>query len=153
MWPRPFAFLARPIADPLPFFIGEWRVERTIDDLKSGDTGTFTGVVSFAPIPEGLAYREEGTLEMGAWQGPAFRSYIWELGEDGAVNVHFADGRFFHRFSLTGGDAAMVHACDPDLYRGRIAAVSEAEFKITWRIIGPRKDLDMRSLYRRFSQK
>jgi NAD-dependent DNA ligase len=83
----------------LDAFEGGWRIDREIEDIRAGRTGCLTGTASFARLPEGLAYVEEGTLTLGdAPPMTATRRYLWRDGGANTIEVLFSDGRFFHRF-------------------------------------------------------
>ena len=77
----------------------------------------------------------------------ARRVYLWRDAEPGAVAVTFDDGRPFHQFDLTGGEAR--HACPPDTYRVRYDFSEWPVWTARWRVTGPRKDYLMTSRYRR----
>lgn len=131
----------------LQSFLGEWRLERTIEDARSGTGGTFSGRARFTPAPQGLRYREEGSLRLGAAPPlAAARDYCWREDGDG-ICVHFADGRFFHR--LRPGDAAPAdeHDCPPDLYRVRYDFTAWPVWRAEWIVSGPRKDYRLESRY------
>ncbi|WP_413869689.1 DUF6314 family protein [Albidovulum sp.] len=128
-------------------FAGRWRVERRIDDRLGGVTGRFEGGAWFRPVPQGLAYREEGRLRLGA--GPevvAVRDYLWRE-EGGRIVVDHADGRPFHAFDPTAPEGS--HWCDPDDYRVRYDFSRWPEWRAEWTVRGPRKDYRMESIYTR----
>ena len=61
----------------------------TIEDVRAGRTGRFTGAARFAPAPDGLAYREEGTLALRRRAADARRAarYLWRDGGAGTIEV------------------------------------------------------------------
>ncbi|WP_424964478.1 DUF6314 family protein [Dinoroseobacter sp. S375] len=131
-------------------FEGVWQIQREIADALSGP-GRFTGRAQISPMGAGaLRYAEEGRLTLA--QGTSFtaaRQYHWtEEPEEGGVAVHFADGRFFHRFSL-GAQAEAAHFCDPDQYDVTYDFADWPRWQARWRVTGPRKDYVMTSRYAR----
>lgn len=132
----------------LEAFAGHWDVDRTIEDVRAGATGRFTGHARFAPVPEGLRYREEGTLTLGdAAPVTATREYLWRDGGGGVIEVLFGDGRFFHRFLPDETDPGDSHDCPPDLYRVRYDFSRWPRWRAEWRVTGPRKDYAMVSRF------
>ncbi len=129
-------------------FAGRWRIGRTIEDVRAGRSGRLAGTARFAPVPEGLAYREEGTLAFpGSAPMRASRGYLWRDGGAGTIDVHFADGRFFHRFDAEDAAPASSHHCPPDLYRVRYDFRAWPRWQAEWRVTGPRKDYAMVTTY------
>lgn len=134
----------------LEAFAGDWRVEREIEDLRGGQDGRFVGHAGFVPAPEGLRYREAGTLTLGGGAAmTATRDYLWRDGGAGAIEVLFGDGRFFHRFLPEEPDPVAEHACPPDTYRVRYDFRRWPRWQAVWRVSGPRKDYAMVSRFRR----
>ena len=125
----------------LEAFAGPWAVERDIEDLRGGRCGRFPGRAEFRPVPDGLAYREQGTLVLGS--GPpltASREYLWRDGGAGTIEVRFHDGRVFHRFCADEPEPAAEHDCPPDRYRVRYDFSRWPRWRAEWRVNGPRKD-------------
>lgn len=132
----------------LQSFAGRWRIGRTIEDVRAGRTGGLAGTACFAPVPGGLAYREEGTLDFsGSAPMRASRRYLWRGGGAGTIDVHFADGRFFHRFDAADPAPASSHDCPPDRYRVRYDFRAWPRWQAEWRVTGPRKDYAMLTTY------
>jgi len=109
--------------------VGRWTVERVVRDERSGASGHFQGVATFAPDGRWL---EEGTLELGAYRGPARREL--RIVDDA---VQFADGRPFHPLDLTG--RPVEHLCGEDTYTGVYLFRAPDRLEVSWRITGPRK--------------
>lgn len=131
----------------LSHFAGTWRLARSIDDRLLGRPGRFDGTARLSPEGEGLRYREEGTLRLGA--GPALaatRDYLW-LPADGAIEVRFADGRPFHRFTPRGRGPGTDHACGRDLYRVAYDLTDWPSWETAWTVTGPAKDYVMATRY------
>jgi hypothetical protein len=128
-------------------FTGLWTIEREIDDLRAGRRGWFRGRARFVPSGGGLAYREEGTLELdGAAPMAATRALLWR-GTEGGVEVCFEDGRFFHAFATGTRTPSAEHPCGPDLYRVRYDFRAWPVWRAEWQAQGPRKDYRLLSTY------
>lgn len=131
-------------------FEGEWAVERRIADARTGRPGRFRGRARFAPDAAGLVYDEEGLLSLaGGPDYPAARRYVWRAGGAGAIDVLFADGRFFHSFEPDAPRPESAHDCPPDLYRVRYDFSLWPRWTAEWRVAGPRKDYAMVTTYSR----
>lgn len=131
-------------------FEGAWRIRREIADALSGP-GRFVGQATLTRAgPDDMLYAEEGVLTLA--QGGSFaaaRQYHWtEEPGAGGVRVHFADGRFFHRFDL-GTRAEAAHFCDPDQYDVTYDFTNWPRWSSSWRVTGPRKDYTMQSWFTR----
>ncbi|EGX59167.1 hypothetical protein SZN_14161 [Streptomyces zinciresistens K42] len=143
-----------PVADVLAYLAGNWRVERSVRDLVSGDAGTFTGTTAFGPLEDGpggaLLHHERGTF---AWRGaarPAERTLRFLPGAGpGTAQVCFADGRPFHDLDLTRGHHVAGHPCAADLYRGEFTVLDAGRWRTVWRVGGPAKDLLLTTDYAR----
>ena len=120
-------------------------------DRASGARGTFTGVVTFTPTPDGgLFLREDGTLTWPSHSGPAFREYLLRpSSQPQALDVFFPDGRPFHRMGFGPLDGRDKHWCDPDTYRVGYSWDGPDEFSYVWDVRGPAKDLLLESRLRR----
>ena len=130
---------ARVLAD----FEGGWQLSREIVQ-SDGGRARFAGEAMWRPDPEGLRYEERGLLQIpGQPAMQAERRYLWR--DD--LTVWFDDGRFFHQVPPEGGETG--HWCDPDQYDVAYEFGRWPEFTVRWQVRGPRKDYEMRSLYRR----
>lgn len=128
-------------------FEGHWTVQREIEDHLVEQTGQFQGQASFTRDALGLAYAEAGQLRFGTSAWAATRRYFWRDARD-AIDVHFEDGRFFHRIALEGARPNSDHFCDPDQYDVTYDFAQWPLWTSHWRVTGPRKDYEMRSRYR-----
>lgn len=125
------------------FLLGRWSVNRTLEDLASGATGTFTGTATFTEHDDdALLHREQGTL---AWAShapsTATRTLIWRPTSHDTADVFFEDGRFFHSLNLGEGTDTPEHLCSPDIYRGAFSIDGSDEWTYAWRVTGPQKNL------------
>jgi hypothetical protein len=124
---------------------GHWRLEREIEDLSAGLTGQLAGAAIWRADDAGLIQEETGLLEFGgARPVQADRRYLWRVEGDGLA-VLFEDGRPFHRIGP--GRLSDRHDCPPDTYDVTYVFGETGVFSTTWRVIGPRKDLIIRSHY------
>ncbi len=132
----------------LAAFAGVWKVERRIEDRHAGRSGRFSGTARFRPEAGGLAYREEGVLELsGAPAMAASRGYHWSEDGAGTITVRFEDGRHFHSFDAADPAPEASHDCVPDAYRVRYDFTGWPEWRAAWSVSGPRKDYVMETLY------
>jgi hypothetical protein len=120
---------------------GHWTVERRVLDLRSGTAGRFRGIATFEPDGRWI---EEGTLEFGAYRGPARRELRIADGM-----VRFADGRPFHPLDLSG--RTVEHLCGDDRYSGRYRRLGPDALEVIWEVSGPDKGQRIESVYRRTS--
>jgi hypothetical protein len=137
------------VPDAAAFLAGKWRIARRVRDLRLGESGSVVGKVCFHPMPGGLSYDEQGVLRFGAYLGEVTARYRFMQTEYGAMSVHFADGRLFHKFDLSSGVAEVAHDCAPDQYLGRYRALGPDSWTLAWRIRGPRKDMLIGTRYAR----
>ena len=132
-------------------FQGRWSIRRHILDLDSEWLGRFDGSADFAPIDDGLHYREEGQLQFGGMTAiRAERVYIWTFPEPDRVRILFADGTHFHDFDPHQSRPQATHYCDPDEYDVTYDFSRWPEWRAEWRVEGPRKDYRLVSIYSRF---
>ena len=140
-----------PVADTLAFLRGRWRLERRLDDHRSGVCGTFTGDAVFAATDDAavLRYAERGELRFGGHAGPATRSLVF-LGRPGGVaDVRFADGREFYVLDLRSGMWTARHGCGADEYVVSYLVRAAGWLEERWQVTGPRKAYDSMTTLRR----
>ncbi|MEV5378952.1 DUF6314 family protein [Streptomyces nondiastaticus] len=139
-----------PVPDAADYLMGEWTVERTLFDLRTGNSGSFRGTAVFRTADDGrVLHTEDGELRWDGTPGRAGRTLVLLPGPDGTCEVTFADGRFFHDLDLRTGEWSVHHPCAADRYEGAFAAVSHDEWHARWRTTGPAKDHLQRTVYRR----
>lgn len=127
-------------------FLGDWLIDRGIEDALSGSSAGFTGRAVIAEGATGWTYEERGTLVMaGGLPMQAERRYLWKPDAEG-VDIFFDDGRFFHRLELAAQPRA-AHWCDPDQYDVRYNLTCWPAWEACWQVRGPRKDYVMTSRY------
>lgn len=166
-------------ADLATFLLGSWRIERTLLERSTGQSGEFEGLVKFSTDNAGgLHYQEEGTLLWGAaeqvpvgqhdqqpspatlpqgtatsgYRVPAKRDYLLRAtGDPAALDWYFDYGDFFHRLDLSSGIWKAEHPCSADLYRVDYTVLSADELKVVWDVAGPRKNQHIASSWIRVS--
>ncbi|MBV6632030.1 MAG: hypothetical protein KI792_03240 [Alphaproteobacteria bacterium] len=135
---------------------GDWHLERSIIDRRAGIDGVLKGICRITQEDgQQLLLREEGELVFGTHSGSAWREYKIRLGPDGLIQVFFTDGRaFFALDSRTQGTdpLSINHICGDDLYIGQLTIISAQQWTLAWRIEGPRKQLQISSVYRAIEQ-
>jgi Family of unknown function (DUF6314) len=137
------------VPDAAAFLAGQWRIARRVRDRRLGESGGLVGKACFTPIPGGLSYEEQGVLRFGTYLGEVTARYRFMESELGAMSVHFADGRLFHRLDFSSGVADVAHDCAPDQYLGRYRALGPDSWTLAWRVSGPRKDMLIGTRYAR----
>ncbi len=93
----------------------------------------------------GGRYRETGRLRMAGHEGPFHRDYLVRFPDPWRAEILFEDGRPFHDLDLRAGTWAVRHQCGGDLYEGRFSVDGGSALRVAWRVVGPRKDLRIRS--------
>ena len=127
-------------------FLGQWRLARQIEDALSGARSTFEGSAHISEQGSHWEYHEVGQLLLtDARPMTAERRYIWKADASG-VNIHFSDGRFFHRLDCS-NKAAAQHWCDPDQYDVTYDFSIWPKWENTWFVRGPKKNYTMTSAY------
>ena len=147
------------ILDTLAFLVGDWRLERSIDDHHNATSGTFLGVshLSIGPastandIGEHATYDEQGELCFGEHAGSARRRLEYRRRDDGSVSLYFLDGRYFVDLDLSSGSCEGTHHCAPDAYYIKTVARSTDRYEEHWHVVGPGKDYEATTIYSRVS--
>ena len=140
-----------PVPDTLAFLRGRWRLERRLDDRRSGVCGTFTGDAEFAATddPAVLRYGEHGELCFGGHTGPARRALLLRALPDGTADVRFADGRAFYVLDLRSGRWTARHGCGADEYAVSYLVRAPGWLEERWHVTGPRKSYETVTTLRR----
>jgi hypothetical protein len=131
------------VTNTLAFAAGHWRIERVLEDHRSGTGGRFAGRAALTgpDLPGGpLQYLETGELRFGTHTGPATRALRYQGLPDGTVDVGFADGHHFYRLDLRGGLCTAVHQCGADRYEITYLVLGDDQMEERWRVRGPDKD-------------
>jgi hypothetical protein len=133
------------VSNTLAFAAGHWRIERVLDDHRSGTQGRFAGRAALTGpgLPgDALQYLETGELRFGSHAGPATRALRYHGLPDGTVDVHFADGHRFYRLDLRSGRCTAVHQCGADRYDITYLVLGGDQMEERWQVRGPAKDYD-----------
>ncbi len=131
-------------------FEGVWRIERVISDRASGSYGHFNGRARLWRSLDGLAYHEEGMLDLGAATAlKAERKYFWQIQVPSRIEVYFEDGRFFHAFHPNEKQWQAEHICSPDHYQVAYEFKANTHWQSVWDVSGPKKSYRMVSNYSR----
>lgn len=133
------------LVDTLAFLVGAWQVDRVVRD--GGWTGRFQGTATVDPGT--LVYHETGILSFCGCQVAASRLYRYHPRADGALEVTFEDGRFFHLLDLRRGWWDAVHQCGQDRYDGTFRVGGPDLLENGWSVAGPGKDQELSTCYRR----
>jgi len=137
-----------PIRKDLKNFLkGQWALERTLMDFKVKENGQCKGKALFMEKGDILAYHEECHLQFGQYSGLAQQSYHFCFLTPSLAQVFFPDGRLFHELNLETGVCEVTHHCGQDVYQGTFTVLNSNQLHVTWRIKGPRKDQEIKSLY------
>jgi len=131
------------VTNTLAFAAGHWRIERVLEDHRSGTQGRFAGraVLTEPDLPgDSLQYLETGELRFGTHTGPATRALRYQGLPDGTVDVRFAGGHLFYRLDLRSGRCAAVHQCGADRYEITYLVLADDQMEERWRVRGPDKD-------------
>lgn len=128
--------------------LGEWVLRRTVTDRRAGVDGTVTGTTSLTrTTPDEVRWDESGTMSFDGRTVPVSRSLTVRRGPDGEWTVHFGDGRVFHPWVW---GEAVVHACAPDEYTGRLDG-DAGRWTVRWQARGPAKEYLLDSVLERRS--
>jgi hypothetical protein len=138
----------------LEFLIGTWSVERRIDDVLSGDVGTFQGTATF--VRDGgdsrVRFDEGGIVRFGDYSGRASRRLFLTEGPDSLIDVSFADGHHFIELDLRAGYSQDHHQCVSDGYDVITTVLDDDRLEERWRVRGPAKDYEALTLMTRVSE-
>ncbi len=122
---------------------------RRIRDGLSGRLGRASGSARFVAAAGALHYHEEGVLAFDGHIGDAARRYRLRLESPTGASVEFEDGRLFHRLDLASGIALVGHECPPDSYHGRYVVAGPHDWRLSWRVRGPRKHMVISTYFSR----
>jgi Family of unknown function (DUF6314) len=148
------------VDDTFSLLLGEWKLERMLDDHLTGVSGRFEGsaVVRTAEASQGddraaagdvAEYRETGRIEFGAHSGPSHRALKFRRRADGSVAVRFADDLPFFELDLSSGSCDALHPCRADSYQLSFELKSRNLLVERWNVRGPAKNYDAVTVWRR----
>jgi hypothetical protein len=136
----------RPASLSLEDFTGcLWGVSRQIIDHTQDAKLTFTG---HCEVLDGW-YHETGQMVFSDGKIlSSTRRYRWKASA-GGVDVHFDNGRFFHRIDLSTTSSKAIHFCNPDDYAVTYDFIQWPVWTALWRVKGTQKNYEMHSCYRK----
>ena len=142
------------VSDLFPYLEGNWKLSRTINDLRQNMPGAVVGNVKMARRTDiagndALTYREEGVLRFGNYEENVFRFYDFSFPAPHKAIVHFEDGKVFHELDLSSGYWQAEHLCGEDTYRGRFRIESRDVWMSNWYISGPNKEMILDNRFQR----
>ncbi|MEM8977868.1 MAG: DUF6314 family protein [Pseudomonadota bacterium] len=131
-------------------FLGDWRVSRLIEDASGAQT-RFEGLARLDGDAQAAVYEEKGQLQLATGTAlQAERRYHWRESGEG-VQIFFEDNRFFHALPKDGSQAE--HFCDPDTYALTYDFEDWPNWRVDWRVEGPKKSYTARTTYRRLPKR
>lgn len=134
-----------PERDDPALVLGEWSVERLIEDRRAGTRSYALGTASLVrEEPDRILWTEHTKLTHAGSEFDASRQLV--LVRDGDDwHVHFDHGGYFHPWRP---GETVHHPCGEDAYEGQIRLDDPPSpdapidcWRIFWRVTGPRKDL------------
>jgi len=121
--------------------LGRWRIERVVDDRRTGEQHAVDGVLELTEVDGGLRWEEQMV-----WHRPEgdvdVRRGLRLVATDDGWWVRFEDGRDFHPWRP---GEQVVHPCAPDTYAGAVSG-DLCRWSVTWHASGPAKDYTMTSV-------
>ncbi len=139
---------------------GTWRFARTLSDHAAEMFFTASGEAVFEKMEgenDQLFYRENGVLNLcGNRKEIAFRrNYIFRL-VDEMIQIFFDDGiskRKLYQTLLPQNEEGLYvgteHHCVEDTYHGQYVFQKEDEFSIVYMVYGPKKNLEIKSIFKK----
>ena len=131
--------------------LGQWRFEREIPGRA-----VMSGEACFTLVDEGTAvYEEAGEVRLEDGQRlHAKQSYVYRRVEGGFAVLFRETGELFQEVVFGVGAGGELrgearHLCRADEYVSRYAFGLDGGFEVRHRVIGPRKDYSIRTVYRR----
>lgn len=131
--------------------LGDWRLDRTVTDRRSGSTGRVTGMTALVPEADqdgtivAVRWDESGEMVLDGRRVPVSRTLRLLRTTAGTWDVHFADGRLFHPWRW---GEQVEHVCTPDDYTGFLAG-DASRWAVRWDAVGPAKDYRLDSVLTR----
>jgi hypothetical protein len=115
--------------------LGNWRLTRTVADLRTGRSGTVSGQLRLRAEGDRIGWDEQGTMVWNGSRLPVSRAYQLRRAGDGWW-LHFPDGRPFHPWRP---GQWVHHPCREDSYRGLITITGPDLWRTRWEVEGPDK--------------
>jgi hypothetical protein len=137
------------IANTLRFLLGDWSIERVIEDHHAASTLRFSGEAVVEPTAAGARYLERGRVSSAAHSGPARRCLEFSERADASVRVDFQDGSPFLDLDLSDGRSSATHPCRADTYEMAFEVLGPNTLLERWRVTGPAKDYTAETVWHR----
>lgn len=130
---------------------GDWQIQRCIFDNLSNVDFTFKGIATFKYNMDHFLYAEKGELlNADGFKTKAIQSYKYYSLQNSIIECRFPDDRIFYTLNLKDFPCFNVsHNCGNDIYKG-ILTFSADSWKTNWSIKGPKKSMDIETIYTLF---
>lgn len=133
-------------------FLGDWTINRRVRDDLSGLTYRFLGSLNVSWQDESkqsdVEVVETGVITFEHSTLNANRRSRWrQHGE--SIDVYYDTGLHFHDFHTREETCDVRHECGDDVYLGRYCFRNWPEWRLNWRVNGPKKGYRMVSVYRK----
>jgi hypothetical protein len=125
------------VADTLGFLLGEWRLDRVINDYRGAVRASFHGVATVTTGWQGGCYLEISEMCTGAYRGPARRVLRYVTFDDMTLRLSFSDGRPFVDLDLRSGIWWATHPCGEDTHELTTVVLSDDVVEERWHVVGP----------------
>ena len=137
------------------FFLGEWKVKRSISDKMNSKFFSFFGEATLVEdlrlnIKNDTIYvwEEKGKLLVEDEYLIAKNKYIWKKDEKFWKVYFFDKNNFFYHFDVFKISQDFSHKCKKDNYFGK-KIIGNDRFILEWRVIGPKKNMFINSIFYR----
>jgi len=137
------------------FFIGEWKIKRSINDTKNSKFFSFFGKATlkkdtsfFLEENNFYIWKEKGSLLVGEKYLIAKNKYIWKKSKNFWEVFFFDNINFFYKLDISKEKNDFFHKCKQDTYLGK-KIIRNERFLLEWKIIGPNKNIIINSIYYR----
>jgi hypothetical protein len=131
------------VADTLRFLLGEWQVQRAIEDRVLMSSGVFEGSAALVPSvakstpPSQALYEEVGNLHLGSFAGEARRRLRYVDLDGETVMLYLVSGIAFADLNLSTGSWKAIHQCGEDLQEITTSVISRDVVEEQWKVRGP----------------
>lgn len=131
------------------WLVGHWLLKRMVIQHDTLSQYSMQGSASFASSKDSLIYNEWGEISCPHYQGNFYQTYIFKFCELKGICVFFKNGDLFHYLNFESDFCSVEHKCKNDLYNGTFSVVDDETLKIRWKVVGPKKNMDIFSTLRK----